>query len=158
MDDLSVGPYEFTNQTKLRIKMIEIEITKSKNVDCDLTKKSAEKIANDIIDKISVKTAGTIELILTTPGKIAEINKKFRDKDEPTDVLSFPLEQFADAKENIIGTIIICPEIAAERNETCAELLKHGIIHLLGYDHETDEEKWNRVEQIIKKGSKNSHR
>ncbi|MCX6812812.1 MAG: rRNA maturation RNase YbeY [Candidatus Berkelbacteria bacterium] len=135
--------------TKNELK-IKVEIAKSKNVDCDLTEKLAKRIASDIIIKISPETKGSIELMLTTAGKIAEINQKFRGKNEPTDVLSFPLEQLDGAKENIIGTIIICPEIAKQKNETCEELLQHGIIHLLGYDHETDEEEWNSATSKIK--------
>ncbi|HXG85861.1 MAG TPA: rRNA maturation RNase YbeY [Pyrinomonadaceae bacterium] len=87
--------------------------------------------------------------------KMRALNKNFRGKNSTTDVLSFPFEadEFEEG-ENILGDIIISVERAkkqAEENgldfETeIKQLILHGVLHLCGYDHETDAGEMNRVE------------
>lgn len=85
-------------------------------------------------------------LLLDDPG-IRELNRQYRQKDRPTDVLSFPM--FDDTCENIqpnlLGDIVISVETALKQaekrkhplyRELCF-LLIHGTLHLMGYDHET---------------------
>ena len=70
-----------------------------------------------------------------------QLNLEFRGKDFPTDVLSF---HGWDEKElpGYLGDIVICPEIAADSAQLLSRELKflvlHGMLHLMGYDHETD--------------------
>lgn len=74
---------------------------------------------------------------------IRSLNRDYRGIDEPTDVLSFNLE---DDHGDLLGDIVIAPEVAldqaresqTELKSELALLLAHGILHLLGYDHETD--------------------
>ncbi|OGN34325.1 MAG: rRNA maturation RNase YbeY [Candidatus Yanofskybacteria bacterium RIFCSPLOWO2_02_FULL_47_9b] len=83
---------------------------------------------------------------LVSSEKMQELNFKHRQKDKPTDVLSFPLNDITLAKYDILplGDIFICPDVvvaqAAESKipvkEEMARLIIHGILHLLGYDHE----------------------
>ena len=80
--------------------------------------------------------------------KIRELNRTYRDKDKPTDVLSFPLYEAGDAgdgeTERLLGDIVISVDTAlrqaAEYDATLdrevQRLLIHGILHLLGHDHE----------------------
>jgi probable rRNA maturation factor len=85
-----------------------------------------------------------LELILTDNDTIQEINKEHRSKDVPTDVLSFPME---DIPMMPIGSIIIsldkAKEMAQKYNHPIDSeitlLFIHGMLHLLGYDHEVDE-------------------
>ena len=69
--------------------------------------------------------------------RIRELNREHRDKDEPTDVLSFPID--GDAAEPAgpreLGDVVICPEHTVELREAVV----HGVLHLLGMDHEADE-------------------
>lgn len=99
---------------------------------------------------------------LVSPEKMQELNLKHRQKDKPTDVLSFPLNDVTLAKYDILplGDIFICPDVAvaqaAENNipvkEEMARLVIHGILHLLGYDHEqspADEKKMLDLQEEI---------
>ncbi len=96
-------------------------------------------------------------LMLADNATIHEYNKKYRDKDKPTDILSFPFHDKLKAGERIVaqtdeqknlGDIIISPEYVQEDlpnwgqsfDERMRTLLVHGICHLLGYDHIKDED------------------
>ena len=84
-----------------------------------------------------------IELILTDNTEIAEINREFRNIDKPTDVLSFPSDPFPGAP---LGSIVISVDkvhsVAIDLGHTeedeIALLFIHGVLHLLGFDHEVD--------------------
>ncbi len=85
-----------------------------------------------------------VEVIFTSDEEIADINEAFRGIAEPTDVLSFPLEQMPHSP---LGTVIIsidharakAKELGHKIEEEIALLFIHGMLHLLGYDHERDE-------------------
>ena len=89
------------------------------------------------------------DVILMTPDEIQALNREHRTIDEPTDVLSFPtipnfqsLAAQAKTQPTLIGTIVICPEKAEVYKETLIQLVHHGLLHLLGYDHESDLPAW----------------
>jgi probable rRNA maturation factor len=70
--------------------------------------------------------------------RIAELNREFRGKVGPTDVLSFPideLEPLGDAVQRELGDIVICPTHTVDLREA----IVHGALHLIGMDHETDD-------------------
>jgi len=85
----------------------------------------------------------TLSLAFVSKEEIAKLNKKFRKKNKPTDVLSFELKD-----DGFLGEIIICPEVVKENAKKDGitakkEMMKvfiHGILHLCGYDHEKTEE------------------
>jgi probable rRNA maturation factor len=85
---------------------------------------------------------GSMGLMLVGPDEMAVINRDHRGTPEPTDVLAFPVDGPeaagwpADGPPPELGDVVICPEAAREPLETLAV---HGLLHLLGYDHETDE-------------------
>jgi probable rRNA maturation factor len=67
--------------------------------------------------------------------RIRELNRLFRGRDEPTDVLSFPVDEDGPASgPRELGDVVICPEHA----EDLIEAVVHGVLHLCGYDHEAD--------------------
>jgi probable rRNA maturation factor len=87
------------------------------------------------------------------PQEMAELHVRYMDEEGPTDVLSFPLDEYAGGRR-VLGDVVICPQFARGNNaDLDAEirlLLVHGILHLLGYDHEEDEERaemWARQER-----------
>ncbi len=102
-------------------------------------------------------TSKECELILTDNSAIQKLNKTHRNIDKPTDVLSFPLE--FDLPHMPLGSIIISVDYAQEKakefNHTLEEeitlLFIHGLLHLLGYDHEVDQgEHRDKEEELIK--------
>ena len=90
-------------------------------------------------------TRASVGISVVGPERMAEINGEFRDKLEPTDVLAFPIDG-DDGAEVVaawptngpppeLGDIVICPDAAEEPLPT---LVVHGLLHLLGHDHEID--------------------
>jgi len=97
-----------------------------------------------------------IEVTLTDNATIREINREQRGIDAPTDVLSFPLEPVPYAP---LGELVISVEYAKNQaslhqnslDDEIALLFLHGLLHLLGYDHETDNgEMRQKEEELIK--------
>jgi probable rRNA maturation factor len=68
--------------------------------------------------------------------RIAQLNAEHRGKNGPTDVLSFPIDGAAphDGAERELGDVVICPEHTIDLREA----IVHGVLHLVGLDHETD--------------------
>lgn len=91
--------------------------------------------------RVGVERA-TVGLMVIGPDEMARINGEHRDKPVPTDVLSFPvdgpeaLDWPDDGPPPELGDIIICPDAAEEPLTTLAV---HGLLHLVGYDHEVDD-------------------
>ncbi len=91
-----------------------------------------------------------ISLALVAKEEIKKLNKKFREKNKPTDVLSFNLDE-----RGYLGEIVICPEVVKENAKEYgvtvkSEMLKvfvHGILHLCGYDHERSEKDEKEMEE-----------
>ncbi len=97
-----------------------------------------------------------VNVLVTSNVELQELNRRFRGKDQPTDVLSFPA--LPGLKPRYAGDIAISAEIAAHNarvlGHTAAEEIKilalHGILHLRGYDHESDQGQMARREQKLR--------
>ena len=102
-------------------------------------------------------SADTLGVRLVTRREIAEINGRYRGRDEPTDVLSFPGDSGPEGDH--LGDIVICPAIArgqargAEHSpeDELKTLLLHGVLHCLGHDHETDDGSMERLERRLRR-------
>ena len=78
---------------------------------------------------------GHLSVELVAERRIRELNREHRGRDEPTDVLSFPVDGAGPAPgPRELGDVVICPEHTAD----LVEATVHGVLHLCGYDHETD--------------------
>ena len=89
--------------------------------------------------EVALRAAGVVEghlsVELVAPGRIRDLNREHLGRDEPTDVLSFPIDgadRVAGPRE--LGDVVICPEHAADLDQATV----HGVLHLCGYDHEVD--------------------
>ena len=80
---------------------------------------------------------GHLAIEFVGPARIRELNREHRAEDSPTDVLSFPIDGDAadPAGPRELGDVVICPEHTVELREA----IVHGVLHLLGMDHEVDE-------------------
>jgi probable rRNA maturation factor len=78
---------------------------------------------------------GHLSVELVAEERITELNRDHRGKAEPTDVLSFPIDGAGEvAGPRELGDVVICPEHTSD----LVEATVHGVLHLCGYDHETD--------------------
>jgi probable rRNA maturation factor len=94
-----------------------------------------ERVARQTLDAVGV-AAGHLAIEFVDSEAIRALNAKHRGRDEPTDVLSFPIDDVAPAVgPRELGDVVICPE----QTEDLDEAVVHGVLHLCGYDHETDD-------------------
>jgi probable rRNA maturation factor len=120
-------------------------------------KRTAEKILA-FVDE----THNELSLALVDNDAIAKLNKKYRNKHKPTDVLSFPAESAANGGPRLLGDVVISIDKACEQAQaggwTLAEeidrLLIHGVLHLLGYDHERSPKEARIMRALEKKISR----
>ena len=89
--------------------------------------------------------AGDVVVLLTDDGAVRDLNARFRGKDRPTNVLSFPAPETARPhRGDLVLAYGVCAAEAAEQGKTIADhlshLVVHGVLHLLGRDHEDDAE------------------
>ena len=88
------------------------------------------------------------EVHFVTADEIRALNKKWRGKDEVTDVLAFSLGDLNPATGKVeLGDIIICRECAGDLSEEY--LFLHGLLHLFGYTHNTDKDE-TKMDELIK--------
>lgn len=100
-----------------------------------------------------------ISLLVLNNKQIQEINRLYRDIDKPTDVLSFPMNEDKEIKTNMLGDIVISLEKCKSQAEDAgidlsreiANVYIHGLLHLLGYDHEKDTEEEKKMFDLQEK-------
>lgn len=136
--------------------MIEVvSRQRRKKIDCQrwqsFAKQALRAIGDDVVD---------VTIAFLSNRQIKELNKRFRDIDRPTDVLSFPASDNFDASvDPNLGDIAIAVELAEsqalenklEFDREIAQLILHGLLHLHGYDHETDQGEMNRLELRLRR-------
>jgi probable rRNA maturation factor len=107
--------------------------------------------------KRAVGLRGAVTVLITTSRELQTLNRRFRGTDTPTDVLSFPSGM--GGTRPFAGDVAISAEIAAGNarrlGHTTADEVKiltlHGLLHLAGYDHESDHGQMARREQLLRK-------
>ena len=117
---------------------------------------SAPGLAKWLATAAPAKVRGTVTIALVNNPKMRALNLAYRGKDYATDVLSFP----ADApKEGHLGDVVIATGVAARQAKEAGHSLRtelrvlalHGLLHLLGYDHEHDRGEMARVERRLRR-------
>lgn len=136
--------------------MLELDLMDETNTLSEQTIELVEKVLQFAADRQAVKNGSEVSVTFVTNDAIQEINRTYRDKDVPTDVISFAMEEMGEGEIEIknadiptlLGDIIISVERANEQatsyghtfeRELCF-LAVHGFLHILGYDHGTREE------------------
>lgn len=132
---------------------MSIEIQNESGVELD--ERRTQRLARFALNRLRVHPLAELCVTAVDADTIAELNAKWMEKDGPTDVLAFPMDELRpgtvneEPEEGILGDLVLCPEVAAEQallagHSTAAELdllTVHGILHLLGYDHAEADEK-----------------
>jgi probable rRNA maturation factor len=89
---------------------------------------------------------GHLAIAVVGADEMRRLNREHRGRDEPTDVLSFPVDATGPAPgPRELGDVVICPRHAAD----LAEAVVHGVLHLCGYDHERDDGEMLALQQRI---------
>ena len=102
--------------------------------------------------------ATDVTICFVSDTEIARMNQAYRKKRGATDVLSFPAEKRPRPRKAYLGDIAIAPETARRYakkngrtlNSELRVLILHGVLHLMGYDHETDRGQMNRIENKLR--------
>ncbi len=123
-----------------------------------------EEVVRRTLAKEGLRSAA-LTLVITDDDRVRELNRAYRGVDATTDVLSFPMQEgepIPGESEPYLGDVVIAFPVAQEQaqayghsvQEELRLLTVHGVLHLLGYDHETPEEEarmWARQEEILGK-------
>lgn len=111
-------------------------------------------LARYVLDQMHVHPQTDLSILLVGTEVMTELHVQWMDEPGPTDVLSFPMDELRPGLDGevtpagLLGDVVLCPDVAARQareagHSTMEELLlltTHGILHLLGYDHEEPEE------------------
>ena len=131
---------------------VSIEVLDESGTGVDV--KHLARLSRFVMDQMRVHPMAELCITAVDEDTIAELNAKWMEKDGPTDVLAFPMDELRpglvteEPEEGILGDLVLCPAVAERQGEaaghgTLAELellTTHGILHLLGYDHAEPEE------------------
>jgi probable rRNA maturation factor len=121
---------------------LEIEVIVDDGVDPGASPESLTGAAAATLERLGV-SKGHVAIEIVDESRIHELNLEYRAKDKPTDVLSFPVDgeeiatgvvPAAGAEPVELGDVVICPP----HTEDMVEATVHGILHLCGFDHESD--------------------
>jgi len=120
----------------------------------DLDVQRLARLSRFVMDKMRVHPLAELCIKAVDEPTIAALNEQWMEKEGPTDVLAFPMDELRpgrvneDPEEGVLGDLVLCPAVAERQGGTAGhgtgaeiELLTvHGILHLLGYDHAEPEE------------------
>jgi rRNA maturation RNase YbeY len=137
--------------------MIEVVNRQRKiRVDGERWRALAEKVL-----KVAPANGAGVTVVFVSDRSMRQLNRRWRGKRGTTDVLSFPAgqDEFEKSEGLTLGDVVISVEQSArqaaehglEFAEEVAQLILHGVLHLCGYDHETDAGEMNRLEMRLRR-------
>jgi probable rRNA maturation factor len=120
----------------------------------DLDARRTQRLARFVMDRMRVHPLAELCVTAVDEDTIAGLNAKWMEKEGPTDVLAFPMDELRpgsvndEPEEGVLGDLVLCPAVARRQAESAGHstvdeldlLTVHGILHLLGYDHAEPEE------------------
>jgi probable rRNA maturation factor len=120
----------------------------------DVPVKDLSRLSRFVMDRMRVHPQAELCIKLVDEATIAELNEQWMEKEGPTDVLAFPMDELRpglvteEPEEGVLGDLVLCPVVAARQAQGAGHgtadeidlLTVHGILHLLGYDHAEPEE------------------
>jgi probable rRNA maturation factor len=134
------------------VPAMSIEVLDESGYDLDVTRLAA--LSRFVMDELRVHPLAELCIKAVDKATIASLNVQWMEKDGPTDVLAFPMDELRpglvneEPEEGVPGDLVLCPAVAEKQGgaaghgtEAEIELLTvHGILHLLGYDHAEPDE------------------
>ncbi len=125
-----------------------IDVNNEAGVDVDVER--LVDLSRFVLDRLRIHPLAELSLVLVDEAAMTALNEKWMDETGPTDVLSFPMDELrpghdeGEEEPGLLGDVVICPQIAARQaaaaghpsDDEMGVLCTHGILHLLGYDHE----------------------
>lgn len=115
-----------------------------------------EKNAQAVLNALD-SPDGELSILIVDDPQIAILNKEYLNRQGPTNVIAFPMRDggFGDLNPHLLGDVVISVETARREggdagistHARLSQLLVHGILHLFGYDHETDDDEARRMEE-----------
>jgi probable rRNA maturation factor len=134
---------------------VSIEVLDESGLGVDVTRLAA--LSRFVMDRMRVHPLAELCIKAVDEDTIAELNEQWMEKQGPTDVLAFPMDELRpglvdeepeEPDDAVLGDLVLCPDVAARQGETAGHgtlaeielLTTHGILHLLGYDHAEPEE------------------
>jgi probable rRNA maturation factor len=112
--------------------MLTVEVENRSGVGVD--ERGAVELARRVLAEEGVDS-GELGLAFVGPDESRALKREYLDVDEPTDVLSFPIDGRDELPEGVprqLGDVVLCPQVVGE---AWREPLVHGLLHLLGYEH-----------------------
>ncbi|PVG83451.1 rRNA maturation RNase YbeY [Nocardioides gansuensis] len=131
---------------------MSIEVLNESEQDLDVRRLS--RLARFVMDAMRVHPLAELCIKAVDEATIAELNEHWMEKEGPTDVLAFPMDELRpglvneEPEEGVLGDLVLCPAVAERQGTEAGHgreaeidlLTVHGILHLLGYDHAEPEE------------------
>jgi probable rRNA maturation factor len=126
---------------------MSVEVQNESGVDLDVRR--TQQLARFVMDRMRVHPQAELCVTAVDEETIAELNVKWMEKEGPTDVLAFPMDELRpghvneEPEEGVLGDLVVCPVVAQQQAKAAGHafqdeldlLTVHGILHLLGYDH-----------------------
>ena len=131
---------------------MSIEVLDESGADLDVNRLAT--LARFVMDRMRVHPQAELCIKAVDEPTIATLNQQWMEKEGPTDVLAFPMDELRpglvneEPEEGVLGDLVLCVAVAERQGETAGHgtlaelelLTTHGILHLLGYDHAEPEE------------------
>lgn len=140
---------------------MSIEVLNESGLDLDLTALAA--LSRFVLVRMRVHPLAELCLKAVDEDTMAELNQQWMEKEGPTDVLAFPMDELRPGRRDdptddpgLLGDVVLCPEVASAQAKVAGHtteeelhlLCTHGMLHLLGYDHfDADSEREMFAEQ-----------
>lgn len=123
----------------------------------EFDEKAVLDIARYALQRMRIHPLSELSVIAVDAAAMEQLHIQWMDESGPTDVMSFPMDELRPGKDDeeppqgLLGDIVLCPEVAEKQAEAASTrhsmddelrlLTVHGVLHLLGYDHEEPDEK-----------------
>lgn len=106
-------------------------------------------LARHVLRSEGLDDAVELSVLLVTEDHIRELNGRFANNDYSTDVLAFPMMEDDPDEASLLGDVVVCPEVAQQHatrlghslSKELDTLVVHGTLHLLGYDHQNEDDR-----------------